>query len=117
MEDIDIFEIATDHLDEIKKNIWVEDESQANSYQLLLYIYSDGRFRLEKSQRGGIYYDQYPPDPNDFRILKLACMNIYEYVDNPNNHTDEENIDSFMNSYQVEDEILQAIDDQLDEVS
>jgi hypothetical protein len=112
MENEKIREIIKDHLDEIKKSILCFSDSEAFSYKVVIRIWlNENKILIEKVSADSSYVDR-----SADKTIELSCANLYDYVDDPNSYTDEENIDSFLNSYAIEDEILDDIDEQLNEV-
>jgi hypothetical protein len=100
-------ELALDHMDEIKQEAACMDESQAASVHVNIFVYPENWNVIVERVVGddSIFMSQ----EHDFFIFQVGGKNIYEWVDDPNDYTDEENLDSYMSSYDLEDEIKREI--------
>jgi hypothetical protein len=48
------------------------------------------------------------------KTIELRCRNLYDYIDDPLDYTHEENFRSAMNSFQLERDIWEEIDEQIE---
>jgi hypothetical protein len=100
-------ELAKSYIEEIKQAAACMDEGQAASVHVNIHVYpenwnvvvervvgDDSMFRMEN---------------HDFYIFKVGGKDIYDYIVEPTNYSDEENLASYMSSYDLEDEIKREI--------
>jgi hypothetical protein len=100
-------ELAKSYIEEIKQAAACMDESQAASVHVNIFVYPD-TWNVSVERVVGddsIFMSR----DHDFFIFQVGGKNIYEWVDDPNDYTDEENLDSYMSSYDLEDEIKREI--------
>jgi hypothetical protein len=95
-----------DNLDVIMDCILCYSEAEANSHRV--FVIFDYDWRLDSVEKV-LSSSGYPEEI----YIELNCRNIYDYVDNPNDYSDEENFESAKSSFALKKDIMNEVENRL----